>query len=236
MLPFVPNGRQQHDRLARRALRRARLRQGVSFIFSTSTTVFGPARSRRPSTRTPRSRAQRTLWGQQGSQVIIGNLLVVPIEDSLLYVQPLYLQSDQTQLPQLKRVIVFYRAPAPGRRPGQRQAGRRHGADAGRGARRRLRPELRPRQRVRRRHRRRAAARRRRRDDRRRAPAALSAAGARAHRARQQRVRRRAGRRCKAGDFAEYGRQIEALEQTLTRPAAPPAAVAVDERSGPARP
>ena len=42
----------------------------------------------------------------------MGNLLVVPIEDSLLYVQPLYLQSDQTQLPQLKRVIVFYRAPA----------------------------------------------------------------------------------------------------------------------------
>ena len=43
----------------------------------------------------------------------MGNLLVVPIEDSLLYVQPLYLQSTQTQLPQLKRVIVFYRAPAP---------------------------------------------------------------------------------------------------------------------------
>jgi uncharacterized membrane protein (UPF0182 family) len=36
----------------------------------------------------------------------------VPIEDSLLYVQPLYLQSRETQLPQLKRVIVFYRAPA----------------------------------------------------------------------------------------------------------------------------
>jgi len=45
--------------------------------------------------------------------VILGNLLVTPIEDSLLYVQPLYLQSDETQLPQLKRVIVFYRAPAP---------------------------------------------------------------------------------------------------------------------------
>jgi len=43
----------------------------------------------------------------------MGNLLVVPIEDSLLYVQLLYIQSDQTQLPQLKRVIVFYRAPAP---------------------------------------------------------------------------------------------------------------------------
>ncbi len=42
----------------------------------------------------------------------MGNLLVVPIEDSLLYVQPLYLRATQTQLPQLKRVIVFYRAPA----------------------------------------------------------------------------------------------------------------------------
>jgi uncharacterized membrane protein (UPF0182 family) len=61
----------------------------------------------------PEISAQRTLWGQQGSEVIMGNLLVVPIEDSLLYVQPLYLQSTQTQLPQLKRVIVFYRAPAP---------------------------------------------------------------------------------------------------------------------------
>jgi len=61
----------------------------------------------------PEISAQRTLWGQQGSQVVMGNLLVVPIEDSLLYVQPLYIQSDQTQLPQLKRVIVFYRAPAP---------------------------------------------------------------------------------------------------------------------------
>jgi len=40
----------------------------------------------------------------------LGNLIVVPIGDSLLYVQPLYLVSDQTQLPQLKRVIVFYQA------------------------------------------------------------------------------------------------------------------------------
>jgi uncharacterized membrane protein (UPF0182 family) len=36
----------------------------------------------------------------------------VPVEDSLLYVQPLYIQSEQTKLPQFKRVIVFYRAPA----------------------------------------------------------------------------------------------------------------------------
>jgi len=75
--------------------------------------VFGPSQVEATINQDPEISAQRTLWGQQGSQVILGNLLVVPIEDSLLYVQPLYLESTQTQLPQLKRVIVFYRAPAP---------------------------------------------------------------------------------------------------------------------------
>jgi uncharacterized membrane protein (UPF0182 family) len=43
----------------------------------------------------------------------MGNLMVVPVQDQLLYVQPLFLQGEQTPLPQLKRVIVFYRSPAP---------------------------------------------------------------------------------------------------------------------------
>ena len=80
---------------------------------SSSTTVFGPSQVEATINQDPDVSSQRTLWGQQGSQVILGNLLVTPIEDSLLYVQPLYIQSDQTQLPQLKRVIVFYRGPAP---------------------------------------------------------------------------------------------------------------------------
>ena len=75
--------------------------------------MFGPSQVEATINQDTEISAQRTLWGQQGSQVIMGNLLVTPIEDSLLYVQPLYLQSDQTQIPQLKRVIVFYRAPAP---------------------------------------------------------------------------------------------------------------------------
>jgi uncharacterized membrane protein (UPF0182 family) len=49
---------------------------------------------------------QLTLWGQQGSRVTRGNMLVIPIANSLLYVEPLYLQSEQGQLPELKRVIV----------------------------------------------------------------------------------------------------------------------------------
>ncbi|NOZ80737.1 MAG: UPF0182 family protein [DPANN group archaeon] len=47
-----------------------------------------------------------TLWSQQGSRVTRGNLIVLPIEDALLYVEPLYLQAEQGQLPQLKRVLV----------------------------------------------------------------------------------------------------------------------------------
>ncbi|NCO94003.1 MAG: UPF0182 family protein [Armatimonadetes bacterium] len=47
-----------------------------------------------------------TLWSQKGSRVIRGNVLVIPIEDSLLYVEPIYLQAERSELPELKRVIV----------------------------------------------------------------------------------------------------------------------------------
>jgi uncharacterized membrane protein (UPF0182 family) len=49
---------------------------------------------------------QLTLWSTQGSSVARGNLLVIPIEDSILYIEPLYIQADAGQLPELKRVIV----------------------------------------------------------------------------------------------------------------------------------
>ncbi|MBO0800964.1 MAG: UPF0182 family protein, partial [Blastocatellia bacterium] len=50
--------------------------------------------------------AQLTFWNQHGSAVIPGTLLVIPIKESLLYVQPLYLESEATKIPELKRVIV----------------------------------------------------------------------------------------------------------------------------------
>jgi hypothetical protein len=49
---------------------------------------------------------QLTLWSQQGSRVTRGNLLVIPIEDSILYIEPLYIQAETGQLPELKRVLV----------------------------------------------------------------------------------------------------------------------------------
>jgi uncharacterized membrane protein (UPF0182 family) len=51
---------------------------------------------------------QLSLWNQMGSRVIRGNLLVIPIENSILYVSPLYLRAEQGQLPELKRVIAAY--------------------------------------------------------------------------------------------------------------------------------
>ena len=51
---------------------------------------------------------QLTLWSQRGSQVLRGSLLAIPIEKSLLYVQPLYLAAEQGSLPELKRVIVAF--------------------------------------------------------------------------------------------------------------------------------
>ena len=50
--------------------------------------------------------SQISLWNQQGSEVISGTLLVIPIEESLIYIQPLYLSAEKGAIPQLKRVIV----------------------------------------------------------------------------------------------------------------------------------
>jgi len=51
---------------------------------------------------------QLSLWNQRGSQVIRGSMLAIPIEQSLLYIQPLYLAAEKGSLPELKRVIVAY--------------------------------------------------------------------------------------------------------------------------------
>jgi uncharacterized membrane protein (UPF0182 family) len=56
----------------------------------------------------PEISQQISLWNREGSRVIQGNLLVIPIEQSLLYVEPLYLEAEQNSLPTLVRVIVAY--------------------------------------------------------------------------------------------------------------------------------
>ncbi|MGF1517129.1 MAG: UPF0182 family protein [Nodosilinea sp.] len=70
--------------------------------------VFGPTQIEARISQTPEISEQLTLWSQQGSGVIRGTLLVIPVEQSLLYVQPIYLRAEQGELPELRRVIVAY--------------------------------------------------------------------------------------------------------------------------------
>lgn len=123
ILPFSPNGRSNMIGWLGAQSDAPKYGKAVSFAFPASQTVYGPAQVEAAVNQDPTISSQRTLWGQQGSHVIFGNLLVVPVEDSLLYVQPMYIESEQTKLPQFKRVVVFYRSPAGEKPPpsGQQQ-------------------------------------------------------------------------------------------------------------------
>jgi uncharacterized membrane protein (UPF0182 family) len=68
--------------------------------------VFGPIQVEGRIDQEPTISEQFSLWNQLGSRVIRGNLLVIPVNDSFLYVEPVYLLSDTSALPELKRIIV----------------------------------------------------------------------------------------------------------------------------------
>ena len=68
--------------------------------------VFGPLQVESRIDQEPAISQQFSLWDQGGSNVIRGNLLVIPLNDSFLYVEPIYLRADTSALPELKRVIV----------------------------------------------------------------------------------------------------------------------------------
>jgi hypothetical protein len=70
--------------------------------------VYGPMQIDSRIDQDPVISQQLSLWNQRGSQVIRGNLLVIPIDRSILYVEPIYLEAEASQLPELRRVIVAY--------------------------------------------------------------------------------------------------------------------------------
>jgi uncharacterized membrane protein (UPF0182 family) len=108
MTPFTPRGK---DNLA--AWMVARM-DGENYgklsvyRFPKQSLVYGPKQiANRINQDTDISR-QLTLWDQKGSQVIRGELLVIPIEESLIYVQPIYLRAEGGNIPELKRVVVAH--------------------------------------------------------------------------------------------------------------------------------
>ncbi len=80
----------------------------IVYEFPKDKLVYGPFQIEARINQNTEISQQLTLWNQMGSRVIRGNLLVIPIENSLLYVSPLYLRAQQGHLPELKRVIAAY--------------------------------------------------------------------------------------------------------------------------------
>jgi uncharacterized membrane protein (UPF0182 family) len=80
----------------------------IVYEFPKDKLVYGPFQIEARVNQNTDISQQLSLWNQRGSRVIRGNLLVIPIESSILYVSPLYLRAEQGQLPELKRVIAAY--------------------------------------------------------------------------------------------------------------------------------
>ncbi len=108
MLPFTPRLK---DNLAAWMVARSdgeHYGRLLVFQFPKQKVVFGPRQIVARINQDQAIAPQITLWNQQGSQVIQGTLLVIPIKESLLYVRPLYLRAAGGRIPELKRVIVAY--------------------------------------------------------------------------------------------------------------------------------
>ena len=108
MLPFTP--RAKDNLSAWMVVRNDGTNYGKLFVyrFPKDKLVFGPKQVIGRINQEAQISQQISLWDQRGSQVIQGPLLVIPIEESLLYVRPLYLKADTGKIPELKRVIVAY--------------------------------------------------------------------------------------------------------------------------------
>ena len=108
MIPFTPRGK---DNLSAWMVARNdgdKLGQLVVYRFPRQRLVFGPTQVVNRINQNTEVSRQISLWDQRGSEVIRGNLLVIPIEESLIFVQALYLRAEGGRIPELKRVIVAY--------------------------------------------------------------------------------------------------------------------------------
>lgn len=108
MLPFSPKGK--NNMSAWMCVRCDRPYYGEIrlYKFPKKKLVYGLRQIEARIDQDPEISKQLSLWNQRGSQVIRGNLLAIPIEDSLLYVEPIYLRAEQGQIPELRRVVVAF--------------------------------------------------------------------------------------------------------------------------------
>lgn len=108
LLPYTP--RQRTNLIAWLAARSDGENYGklLLYTFPKERLVYGPEQIEARINQDPVISQQISLWNRQGSRAVQGNLLIIPIDQSLLYVEPLYLEATQNSLPTLVRVIVAY--------------------------------------------------------------------------------------------------------------------------------
>jgi uncharacterized membrane protein (UPF0182 family) len=108
VLPFTPSRRDNMIALLAAKSDPWNYGQRVIYEFPKDRLIYGPMQVEARIDQDPLISEQITLWSQKGSSVIRGSLLVIPLGNSVLYVEPLFLQAQQSQLPQLTRVIATY--------------------------------------------------------------------------------------------------------------------------------
>ncbi|HKB28438.1 MAG TPA: UPF0182 family protein [Candidatus Limnocylindrales bacterium] len=104
--PMVPTSRPNMIAWIAARMDGANYGSTLVYRFPADTTIFGPAQIEARIDQDPTISAQISLWNQSGSTVVRGSLIVVPLDDSLIYLQPVYLQSTGSAFPEFKRIVV----------------------------------------------------------------------------------------------------------------------------------
>ncbi|MBI4553882.1 MAG: UPF0182 family protein [Candidatus Latescibacteria bacterium] len=108
LLPFTPSNKDNMIGWMAAQCDPANYGRIIVYNFPKQELVYGPMQIEARITQDADISKELTLWNQEGSEVIRGDLIVVPIKQSLLYVEPMYLRSSKAGLPELKRVIVAH--------------------------------------------------------------------------------------------------------------------------------
>jgi uncharacterized membrane protein (UPF0182 family) len=108
MTPFTPRGKDNLAAWMAARMDGANYGKLVAYLFPKQSLVYGPKQIANRINQETEISQQLTLWDQKGSHVIRGELLVIPINESLIYVQPLYLRAEGGTIPELKRVVVAH--------------------------------------------------------------------------------------------------------------------------------
>ncbi len=106
MLPFTPRGRPNLIGWMAARCDGEKLGELIFFQLSKQELVFGPSQIEARIDQEQDIAKDLTLWGQQGSRVLRGDMIALPVDDNFLYVESIYIQADSARMPQLRKVVL----------------------------------------------------------------------------------------------------------------------------------